>query len=126
MSLIDECTVLDQPLRGWIESDLFAFGSRHTHPSIDDRGEICAFACDKVRPSHAFFARLLEPAIPNFCAQLFVWSKVRPHVMNLVVVAENLVNSSVRRACKKEMFDHCDNVFFAHISNYARFQKQIA
>ena len=37
MSLIDECTALDKPLHGWIESDLFAFGSRHTRPSIDDR-----------------------------------------------------------------------------------------
>ena len=52
----------------------FAFGSKHTRPSIDDRGENGAFACDRVRPSHAFFARLLEPAIPNFCAQLFVES----------------------------------------------------
>ena len=52
----------------------FAFGSRHTRPSIDDRGENGAFACDRVPPSHAFFAQLLEPAIPNFCAQLFVGS----------------------------------------------------
>ena len=74
MSLIDECTALDKPLHGWIESDLFALGSRHTRPSIDDRGENCAFACDTVRPCHAFFAPLLEPAVPNFCAQLSVWS----------------------------------------------------
>ena len=73
-SLIDECTAVDKPLHGWIESDIFAFGSKHTRPSVDDRGGNCAFACDKVRPGHAFFARLLEPAIPNFCAQLFVWS----------------------------------------------------
>ena len=38
MSLIDECTAVDKPLHGWIESDLFALGSRHTRPSIDDRG----------------------------------------------------------------------------------------
>ena len=74
MSLTDERTALDKPLHGWIESDLFALGSRHTRPSIDDCGEKCAFACDRVSPSHAFFAPLLEPAIPTFCAQLFVWS----------------------------------------------------
>ena len=69
----------------------FAFGSRHTRPSIDDRGEKCAFACDKVPPSHAFFAPLLEPATPNFCAQLRV-VKLRPHVMNLVLETDNLVD----------------------------------
>ena len=37
-SLIDECTAVDKPLHGWTESDLFALGSRHIRPSIDDRG----------------------------------------------------------------------------------------
>ena len=74
MSLTDERTALDKPRHGWIESDLFAFGSRHTRPPIDDRGGNCAFACDKVPPSHVVCAPLLEPATPNFCARLFVWS----------------------------------------------------
>ena len=55
----DECTTLNKSLPGWTKNDL---------------RKICAFACDKVPPRHAFFARLLEPAFPNFCAQLFVWS----------------------------------------------------
>ena len=86
----------------------FAFGSRHTRPSIDDRGENCAFACDKVRPSHAFFAPLLEQTIPNFCARLFVWS----HVMNLAVETDNLVDGQRQRpkSLQKEAFDSFDNM----------------
>ena len=94
-SLIDECTAVDKPLHEWIESDIFAFGSRHTRPSIDDRGENCAFACDKVRPSHAFFARLL-----------------RPHVMILVVKTDNLVDGQRQRpkSLQKEASDSFDNM----------------
>ena len=111
-SLIDECTAVDKPLHGWIESDLFALGSRHTRPSIDDRGENCAFACDKVRPSHAFFAPLLEPAIPNFCAQLFVWSHF-DRIMNLVVETDNLVDGQRQRpkSLQKEASDSFDDMF---------------
>ena len=109
MSLIDECTAVDKPLHGWIESDIFALGSRHTRPSIDDRGENCACACDKVRPCHAFFAWLLEPAIPNFCAQLFVVT-LRPNVMNLAVETDNPVDGQRQRpkSLQKEAFDSFD------------------
>ena len=73
--------------------------------------EICAFACDRVRPSHAFFAPLLEPAIPNFCAQLFVVT-LRPHVMNLVVETDNLVEGQRQRpkSLQKEASDSFDNM----------------
>ena len=66
------------------------------------------FACDRVRPSHAFFAPLLEPAIPNFCARLFVVT-LRPHVMNLVVETDNLVDGQRQRP--KSSSDSFDNMF---------------
>ena len=72
LCLTDECTALDKPLHGWIGSDhLHLVRGTPVHRSMTVV-KICAFACDKVPPSHAFCARLLEPAIPNFCAQLFV------------------------------------------------------
>ena len=74
LCLTDECTVLDKPLHGWIESDPLHWvrGTRvHRSMTVVKIVQLLATGFRQVTPSSP---RLLEPAIPNFCAQLFVWS----------------------------------------------------
>ena len=87
--------------------------------------EICAFACDRVRPSHAFFAPSMKPAIPNFCTQLFVVT-LRLHVMNLVVETDNLVDGQRQRprSLQKEAFDSFDNMLCPHLESCALPEKK--
>ena len=112
MSLNDECTVLDKPLHGWIESDLFALGSRHTRPSIDDRG---GNLCICLRQGSAK-SRLLRPLAgasnPEFLRPTLRVVTLRPHVMNLVVETDNLVDGQRQRpkSLQKEASDSIDNM----------------
>ena len=103
-SLIDECTAVDKPLHGWIESDIFAFGSGHTRPSIDDRGENCAFACDKVRPtpsSPRCWSQQSRISAPNSsCGQT---STVRHESLLSKRTTSSMVSPNIRRACKRKL-----------------------
>ena len=111
MSLTDERRALDKPLHGWIESDLFAFGSRHTRPSIDDRGEKCA--CLRQSSAKSRLLRSVAGASsPEFLCPTLRVVKLRPHVMNLVLETDNLVDGQRQRpkSLQREASDSFDNM----------------
>ena len=111
MSLKDEFTALDKPHHGSIESDLFALGSRHTRPSIDDRGENCA--CLRQGSAKSRLLRPLAGASSlEFLRPTLRVITLRPHVMNLVVETDNIVDGQLQRpkSLQREASDSFDNM----------------
>ena len=95
MSLIDECTVLDKP-HGWIESELLrVFRGKCVH-----RSTTVVKLCSCLRQGSAK-SRLLRPSAgarnPEFLRPTVRVVKLPPHVMNLVVETDNLVDGQLQR-----------------------------
>ena len=90
----------------------FALGSRHTRPSIDDRG---GNLCICLRQGSAK-SRLLRSVAgannPEFLRPTLRVITLRPHVMNLVVETDSLVDGQRQRpkSLQKEASDSFDSM----------------
>ena len=126
MSLTDECTALDKPLHGCIESDLLQLVRGTLVHRLTTVVKNVHLLATSVRPSHAFFAPLLEPAIPNFCAQLFVWSHFdrTSRILLSKRTTSSMVSASVRRACKRKLSTALITCFCPHLESCALPEKK--
>ena len=77
--------------------------------------EIVHLLATRFRPGHAFFAALAGASNPEFLCPTLRVVKLRPHVMNLVVETDNLVDGQPQRpkSLQKEASDSFDNMLLS-------------